>query len=84
MFAGSCVATVIAGIVGYFGVGGGRGAVLGTVSLAHEVADAKDCGVVDQVSAAYFGIAVGAGRVRSQGLAELQVKAIEGRVELRR
>jgi len=36
--------------------------------------------MVDQVSAAYFGVAIGAGRVRSQGLAELQVKAIESRV----
>lgn len=77
MFTGSCVATVIAGIVGYFRVGGGRGSILGTVSLAHEVADPKHCRMVDQVSTAYFGIAISTGRVCSQGLAELQIKAIE-------
>lgn len=80
MFVGFRVATVIAGIVAHFRVGGGCGAILGTVPLAHEVTDPQHCRMVDQVSTAYFGVAIGAGRVRSQGLAELQVKAIESRV----
>lgn len=83
MFSGSLAATVITWVMGHFRVCGGCGPILGTVPLAHKVADPQHGRMVDQVSAADFGIAVGAGRISTQSFAEFQVKAINGRVQVR-
>lgn len=69
--------------MGHLKAGGGCGSIFGTVSLGHEVTDPEHCGMVDEVSAAHFGIAVGTHGVRPQGLAELQIKVLESRVQMR-
>lgn len=84
VFSGSRVAVIVTRVMGHFRVGGGCGAVLGTVPLAHEVADAQHGRMVHQVAAAGFRGPLGAAGVGTQGLAELRVKAVDGGVQVRR
>lgn len=84
MHVGVCVrvlgaTVVVAGLVWHLGVRGGRRPVSGAVPLAHEVRDAQHGRVEDQVPPAGLGGPLGAGRVRTQSLAELHVEAIHGR-----
>lgn len=73
---------VVAGLVLNLGVGGRGGAVSGAVPLAHEVRDAQHGRVEDQVPSAGLGRPLGAGRVGTQGLAELCVEAVHGRCQV--
>lgn len=75
---------VVAGLDGHSRVRGGRGSIFGAVPLAHEVTDAQHGRVENQVAPAAFGGAVCAARVGPQRLAELGVKAIQRRVQVRR
>lgn len=70
---------VVAGLVLDLGVRGRGGTVSGAVPLAHEVRDAQHGRVEDQVPSAGLGRSLGAGRVCTQGLAELGVKAVHCR-----
>lgn len=70
---------VVAGLMLDLGVRGRGGTVSGAVPLAHEVRDAQHGRVEDQVPSAGLGRPLGAGRVGTQGLAELGVEAVYSR-----
>ncbi len=68
---------IVAWLNGDDGMGRRCGPVFGAVPLAHEVTDAQHGRVEDQVSPAALRCALGAGRIGSQRLAELSIKAIQ-------
>lgn len=83
VFPGSRVAVIVTRVMGHFRVGRRRGSILGTVSLAHEVADPQHSRMVHEVTTAGFGSPLGAASVGPQSLAELRVKAVGGGVQVR-
>ena len=73
---------IVTRVMGHFRVGRRCGSILGTVSLAHEVADTQHSRVVHEVTTAGFGSPLGAASVGTQSLAELRVEAIDGGVQV--
>lgn len=69
---------VVAGLVLDLRMGGRRRAISGTIPLAHKVRDAQHSRVEHQIAPTGLGRPLGAGRVRTQGLAKFGVKTIHG------
>lgn len=83
VFSGPLGAVIVTGIMGHLWVSGGCGPILGTVPLAHKVADTQHGRVVHEVAPTGFGCPLCAPRIGTQGLAKLGVETVEGRVQVR-